>query len=130
MHWTGWPLDRFIVLFTAVAYLLVGIQVTLSHYRQNFHHKAMLVPVILAPLVFICGLWLAIANLNWLFNLFVVLLSIGLLSGFVGFYYHVHGVGLRVGGYTMRNFLVGPPAILPLLFTALSVLALLSIYWR
>lgn len=130
MHWNGWPLDRFIVLFTALAFLLIGIQVTMSHYRQNFHHKSMWVPIIASPLIFIVGLWLAFGNLNWLFYLFVVLMGIGILSGLVGFYYHFRGVGLRVGGYTMSNFLVGPPVILPLLITALSVLALLAIYWR
>lgn len=37
MVWTQWSLDRVIILLVGVAYLLLWIQVTLSHYRQNFH---------------------------------------------------------------------------------------------
>lgn len=130
MHWNLWSLDRFIVLFTGLAFLLIGIQVTMSHYRQNFHHKAMWVPVIEAPLIFFVGIWLAFANVQWLFYVFVTLMAVGTISGLVGFYYHFHGVGLRVGGHTARNYLVGPPVVLPLMITALCALALLAVYWR
>ncbi|MNW22307.1 hypothetical protein D3C71_2237120 [compost metagenome] len=54
----------------------------------------------------------------------------GTFIGAVGFYFHFHGVGIRVGGWTMRNFLVGPPVILPVLFIAISALGLIAVYWR
>lgn len=129
MNWTDWPLERFLILFVGFAYLLVGAQVTLSHYRQNFHHKAMWAPVIEAPVFCLTALTLAFYRTDWLVTLFFLMMLLGTVSGLAGFYYHLHGVGVRVGGYEFRNFLVGPPLILPLLFTAISSLGLAAIYW-
>jgi hypothetical protein len=55
---------------------------------------------------------------------------VGVLDGLIGFYFHFRGVGIRVGGYELRKFLIGPPVVLPLMFTALSVLGLVAVYWR
>lgn len=129
MLWDGWPLHRIIILFVGLAFLMMGIQVALFHYRQNFHHKSMWVPVMISPLLFIAGISFSIFKVDWLSNLFVVLLSLGAISGFIGFYFHFRGVGIRVGGWELRNFLIGPPVILPLMFTALSVLGLFAVYW-
>lgn len=41
MEWASWSLDRVLILFVSLAFLMIGIQVTLYHYRQNFHHAAM-----------------------------------------------------------------------------------------
>lgn len=128
--WNAWSLDRVVILFVGLAYLAIGIQVTLSHYRQNFHHKAMWGPVISAPFLCLVSIWLAAAPTAWLFTAFMILMYIGVLEGLVGFYYHFHGVGLRVGGWTSRNFLVGPPVVLPLMFTSIGLLGLLAYYWR
>lgn len=130
MNWNGWPLERIVILFASAAFLLVGIQVTLFHYRQNFHHKAMWVPVLELPVFFVVGLLYSFFAINSLGILFAVCMWIGIVSGMIGFYYHIRGVGVRVGGYAFRNFLVGPPAILPLLISAMSVLALIAYYWR
>jgi len=130
MIWQAWTLSRIVVLFVALAFLLVAIQVTMSHYRQNFYRKVMLVPVISAPIYFLVGLALAIWAKSWLFNTFHVLMWIAVLSGLAGFYYHVRGVGLRVGGYTVRNYLIGPPIIMPLVYSAMGALGLIAVYWR
>ncbi|GIP40289.1 hypothetical protein J31TS4_35690 [Paenibacillus sp. J31TS4] len=127
-NWTDWSLQRSVVLFVGLAFLLVGIQVTMSHYRQNFHHKAMWGPVLSSPLFFLCGVILAMVRVGWLQSLFAILMALGVLSGLVGFYYHFRGVGIRVGGYEARNFLIGPPIIMPLVYTALCVLGLLAVY--
>ncbi|WP_134699092.1 hypothetical protein [Ammoniphilus sp. YIM 78166] len=130
MHWGGWPLERMMILFISLAFLMIGIQVTLFHYRQNFHHKAMWIPVIAAPLFFLVGMGLTFYNEKWLSSLFFWLMWLGLVDGLIGFYYHFRGVGVRVGGWALRNFLIGPPIILPLMFTALSGLGLIIMYWR
>jgi hypothetical protein len=130
MGWNDWPLERWVILFVALAFLMISVQVTMSHYRQNFHHKAMYAPVIETPIFFIVGTCLVFWNVAWLQTLFVILMWVGSLSGLVGFYYHFHGVGVRVGGWTSRNFLVGPPVVLPVMITALSALALIAVYWR
>jgi hypothetical protein len=130
MYWNGWPWDRMVILFVAAAFLLVGIQVTLFHYRQNFHHKAMWAPVIAAPLFFVVGIIFSFYNIRWVEVLFQWCMWLGILDGLIGFYYHFRGVGIRVGGWTLRNFLIGPPIILPVVFTAVSALGLVALYWR
>ncbi|MCH5586050.1 hypothetical protein MK805_14000 [Shimazuella sp. AN120528] len=130
MYWNGWPLDRILVLFVGLAFLLMFIQVTMFHYRQNFHQKAMWIPVIASPLFFIAGMIFTYYQASWIKLLFKILMVIGILDGLIGFYYHFRGVGIRVGGWALRNFLIGPPIILPLVFTALSALGLIAAYWR
>ncbi|UUZ82724.1 hypothetical protein LJK88_01320 [Paenibacillus sp. P26] len=130
MQWVGWPLSRVVILFLGVAFLAIGLQVTLSHYRQNFHHKAMWAPVVSAPIFCLTAVFLAYMRPVWLLSLFLVFMWAGVFIGAVGTYFHFHGVGVRVGGYTSRNFLIGPPVVLPVMFAALSVLGLIAYYWR
>lgn len=130
MVWSGWPLERVLFLFVGIAFFAVGFQVTLSHYRQNFHHKAMWAPVISAPIFGLCGIALTLTRADWLMYTFMAFMWLGVIIGLTGSYFHLHGVGIRVGGYTVRNFLVGPPVALPSLFTAMSVLGLIAVYWR
>ncbi|MBE1442773.1 hypothetical protein [Paenibacillus sp. OAS669] len=130
MYWDSWSINRVLILFVSLAFLLIGIQVTMSHYRQNFHHKAMWMPVIASPLFLVTGLILTWYNLTWLHQLFIWFMWIGAIAGLLGFYFHFHGVGVRVGGWSRRNFLVGPPIIMPLMFTALNILGLIALYWK
>jgi hypothetical protein len=129
MNWTAWTLDRVVLLFVGLAYLLVGIQVTLSHYRQNFHHKVMYLPVTVAPVVFITATGLSLYRTDWLITLNLWLLWFAVIIGLIGFYRHFKGVGVRVGGYELRNFLMGPPVILPIVFAAVGGLGLITIYY-
>lgn len=128
--WNNWPIARVILLFAGVALLLIFIQVTLFHYRQNFRHFAMWLPVLGSPVIGLLALWLSLSNSAGIRNVVIVFLIIGLIAGLIGFLYHFQGVGKRVGGYKMPNFLVGPPIILPLMITALSALGLIALYWR
>ncbi|WP_199622621.1 hypothetical protein [Paenibacillus alkalitolerans] len=129
MFWDGWPIERILILFVSLAFMMIGIQVTMFHYRQNFHHKSMWVPVIEAPVFFMTGIALTFFNLTWLNVLFQAMMWIGVISGMIGSYFHVRGVGIRVGGWALRNFLIGPPVTLPMMFTAISVLGLIAVYW-
>lgn len=128
--WNGWPLDRVLLLFTALAFLLIFIQVLLFHYRQNFRHWAMWIPVLATPVLGVFLIIMALGNTSGVRPLVVVLLVAGVLGGLIGFYYHFRGVGTRVDGYRLQNFLVGPPVILPLMVTTISLLGLMAIYWR
>ncbi len=87
-------------------------------------------PVISSPIYSLAAIWIAISRPDWLLSVFVFLMWFGVLTGTAGFYYHFHGVGLRVGGYSMRNFLVGPPVLMPMMYIAISVLGLIAYYWR
>lgn len=130
MNWNGWPMERVLILFVTLAYLLIGIQVTMYHYRQNFHHKSMYIPVFLFPVFVVVGLILTIYNNPVIQLCFGVLMAIGMVVGLVGAYLHFRGIGVRVGSYRMlRNYLIGPPVILPLLFLAVGALGLIALYW-
>jgi lysylphosphatidylglycerol synthetase-like protein (DUF2156 family) len=128
--WNNWPIARVILLFTGLALLLIFIQVTLFHYRQNFRHWAMWLPVLGSPAIGLAALWLSLSNSPGIRNVTTVFLIIGLIAGLIGFFYHFRGVGQRVGGYKMPNFLAGPPIILPLMITAICILGLIALYWR
>lgn len=90
MYWDGWPLERILILFISLAFMMIGM-------------------------------------LNVVFQ---IMMWLGVVSGMIGSYFHVRGVGIRVGGWVLRNFLIGPPVTLPMMFTAMSVLGLIAIYWR
>lgn len=130
MIWTGWSLARIVVLLIGVAYLMISLQVTMFHYRQNFRNPAMWVPVISGPIIGLIAVLLALINTGVLLGLFKVLLWIAVLGGMIGFFFHFRGIGQRVDGYVMRNFLIGPPLILPLMFSAMAVFGLFAVYWR
>ncbi|HBN96923.1 MAG TPA: hypothetical protein DDZ66_11535 [Firmicutes bacterium] len=98
-------------------------------YRQNLRHWSQWVPVITLPILVLNALALTLWNLDWIRTLFIILCIADALGGLSGFYYHLCGVGQRVDGYRLQNFLVGPPIILPLMVTALSALGLLAVYW-
>lgn len=128
--WYGWPIARVILLFTGIAFLMISLQVTIFHYRQNFRHWAMIGPVAEGPLLGLLSIVLAFYNLPALRSITIVLLFVGVASGLAGTTFHVHGIGQRVGGYVeSQNYLIGPPLTLPMMFAAISVLGLIALYW-
>lgn len=130
MGWNGWPLDRVILLAAGVLFLVLFVQVTLFHYRQNFRHWSMWIPVLATPLFGLCLLLFAFYKASWLLYGLAVLLSVGVLAGMYGTYVHIRGVGERVGGYELRNFMIGPPLTLPALISALSLIGLIAVFWE
>ena len=129
--WNGWPLSRILLLFTGAAFLMISLQVTMYHYRQNFRHWAMYGPVFGGPLLGLLTIALAFYNVPVLRSITGVMLLVGIALGVAGGYLHFNGIGERVGGYgEAQNFLVGPPLKLPLMVTALSILGLIALYWR
>ena len=89
----------------------------------------MWIPVTATPVFGLCLIFYAYTKVPWLLFLLTVLLSVGIAAGAYGSYMHIHGVGERVGGYKMRNFLVGPPLTLPAMISAVSLLGLIALYW-
>ena len=127
--WNGWPLNRVVILFTAVGFGLIFIQVTLMHFRQNFHHWSQWLPVIALPVLALNAFTLAFVNHPAIRSIFAFLTILGFIEGIYGFYKHFTGVGKRVDGYRFHNFLVGPPVILPLMVSALCTMGILSLGW-
>lgn len=126
--WIGWPAERVLYLFLGVVSLAVALQVTLMHWRQNFRHWSMWVPVVATPALGFIALLLTLRNSDALRGLLFLCSAVAGVAGLVGTYYHWEGVGERVDGYTLNNFMVGPPITLPLLITALGTLGLIIIY--
>lgn len=129
MGWYGWSLDRVMIFALGLLFLVVFVQVTLFHYRQNFRHWSMWIPVIATPVFGLSLICYAFYNAAWLLSVLTVLLSVGIAAGAYGSYVHVQGVGERVGGFELRNFMIGPPLTLPALISANSLLALFALYW-
>lgn len=130
MPWNGWPLSRVVMLFAGLLFLVIFVQVTLFHYRQNFRHWSMWIPVLGTPIFGLAALVVTLFNASWLQKPLAFLLVVGLVAGLFGTHMHIRGVGKRVEGYVLRNFMTGPPLGLPLLVTAVSLLGLLGLYWR
>lgn len=129
MGWNGWPLSRVLDLIVGIGFLVIFVQVTMFHYRQNFRHWSMWIPVLATPVFGICLILYTFYSANWLLLVLTILLIVGGLAGVFGSFMHIHGVGKRVGGYKLRNFLIGPPLTLPGLITAFSVLGLFALHW-
>ena len=49
--WGGWDFQRFYLLFVAAAFVLLGLQVFLFHWRAAFSRPTMYLPVAAAPLL-------------------------------------------------------------------------------
>lgn len=128
--WNGWSMERMLFLFLGVTFLAIFVQVTLFHSRQNFRHPAMWFPVIGTPLLGVLSLWITSTPSAALITLFGVLAALGAVTGVVGTYFHLVGVGERVGGYTVNNFMTGPPPVLPLMVTVVSVLGLVVVLFH
>src|SRR5688572_2327221 len=119
--WAGWPFARGYLLLVALAFVVVGLQVLLFHWRAGFAHKTMYGPVLFAPVLVLAGVIGAIERagaLGWVvFGLFAA----GVLEGLVGVYERWRGIAHRIGGFSLRNLMSGPPPLLPVAFAALGV---------
>lgn len=128
--WDGWPFARVYLLLVAVAFLVIGAQVFLLHWRAAFRSKAMYGPVVLAPIVAAAGVAAAAVRndtIGWItFGVF----ALAFVDGLIGLAMHLQGIGRRVGGFTLRNVTAGPPPLLPLAFGALAVTGGLAIVWE
>lgn len=121
----AWSPQQFFYFFMGLAYLLVWLQVGLFHWRGAFRHWAMWGPISVAPLLILAGLLYPFFYGGWRDTLFVLVFVIGALDGLAGLFYHFMGVRHYVGGFNLRNVMVGPPVILPTVFFALSAAVLL-----
>lgn len=127
MDWTGWPLERGVLLLTGLLFLGIFTQVTMFHSRQNFRFPSQWVPVVATPVLGVLALLLVASPSPAVRAVFAPLLWVGAGAGVYGGVVHFLGVGQRVEGYTGYNFLVGPPIVLPLTITLVSLLGLLAL---
>jgi hypothetical protein len=128
--WDGWELGRAVLLFTAVAYVVVWVQVSLYHWAGGFKHVAMWGPVVATPVVAAGAVVGAVARDGAWGWIAVVLLALAVLSGLVGVYLHLRGLLSQIGGFSTRNLLSGPPLMLPLAYAALGALGIGALVWN
>jgi len=84
--WEGWPFARVYLLFLAIAFLSLGAQVLLFHWRAGFSRWTMYGPVLLAPVVALAAVVAAIMRdgiVGWL-ALVVFALGVGKRSARAG----------------------------------------------
>jgi hypothetical protein len=129
MAWAGWPLERFLYLFLAAAFLLVWLQVTLLHWRGGFRSKFMYGPVLFTPLLVVAGLAMGMTRQPAVSACFLVIYAVGVLEGVAGTALHLRGCAMMVGGVNLRNLMAGPPLFLPIIYLAVAALGLLIYYW-
>jgi hypothetical protein len=127
--WSGWDFQRFYLLFVAAAFALLGLQVLLFHWRAAFKKWTMYGPVLLAPVLAAAGVVGALSREGWLGWAVLIVFALGVVDGLVGVYEHVRGVVGRIGGFSLRNLVAGPPVLLPVTFTALAVSGGLAVLW-
>lgn len=128
--WDGWPFARLYLLLVAVAFLVVGAQVFLFHWRAAFRARAMYGPVIMAPVIAAAGVAAAIVRNDVIGWTAAAIFAVGFVDGLIGLVLHLRGVGQRVGGFTLRNVVAGPPFLLPLAFGALALTGGLAVVWQ
>ena len=128
--WDGWPFARVYLLLVAVAFLVVGAQVFLFHWRAAFRSKAMYGPVVMAPIIAAAGVAAAIVRNDVIGWTAAAIFGIGLVDGLIGLALHLRGIAARVGGFTARNLTAGPPPLLPLAFAALALTGGLAVVWQ
>ncbi|MEJ6951605.1 hypothetical protein [Natronospora cellulosivora (SeqCode)] len=101
-------------------FLLWALAAHLFHYRQNFYHWSLWVPVFslyfLAALITIAELYPA----SWILYLLGITLVFVIVTHLWGFYLHLDGIRKRVGGNNVHNHMIGPPVILPLIVATVA----------
>jgi hypothetical protein len=127
--WRGWPFERVYLVLVATAFVVVGLQVFLFHWRGAFRSKSMYAPVLGAPAITLAGLVGAISRSGWIGWVVFAVFAIGVLDGLYGTVLHLKGIKERIGGFTLRNLTTGPPFLLPVAFAALALTGSLAVSW-
>ncbi len=119
--------QRGLAVATALSAFFSGFESLYSHYKNNFTYRIEWVPILLTPAIMIAGFGAA-----WKRSIARTLLpltsALAVISGGIGFFYHVRGVWRRPGGLKLPiyNIIYGPPIFAPLLFAATGFLGLLA----
>jgi hypothetical protein len=128
--WDGWPFARLYMLLVAIAFAVIGLQVLLFHWRAGFRRLTMYGPVLLAPLLVVAGVIGALQRDGLLGWVVLGVFALGIVDGLVGVVEHLRGIARRVGGFSLRNLMSGPPPLLPVAFMALALTGALALLWE
>jgi hypothetical protein len=128
--WDGWPFARLSMLLVALAFAVIGLQVLLFHWRAGFRSWTMYGPVLLAPVLVLAGVLGAVQRDGLVGWAVLAIFGLGIVDGLVGVVEHLRGIARRIGGFSLRNLMSGPPPLLPVAFTALALTGALALLWE
>jgi len=128
--WDGWPFARLYMLLVALAFAVVGLQVLLFHWRGGFRRLTMYGPVLLAPMLVLAGVIGALQRDGVLGWIVLAVFAFGIVDGLIGIAEHLRGIARRIGGFSLRNLMSGPPPLLPVAFMALALTGALALVWE
>ena len=128
--WDGWPFARLYMLLVALAFAGVGLQVLLFHWRAAFRRWTMYGPVLLAPVLVLAGVVGALKRDGALGWIVLAVFALGIVDGLIGIFEHLRGIARRIGGFSLRNLMSGPPPLLPVAFMALALSGALALVWE
>lgn len=114
-------------IFHPFKWVLWAAASQLFHYRQNFYHWSLWVPVVTLWSLAFTLLLHEFLEAQWTFIIVMINLFIVMTTHLWGFYLHWIGVSKRVGGQNIHNHMVGPPVILPLIVFTVSTLDFLRL---
>ena len=118
------------VLLSLVAIALGGatLQAAILHYRGAFNNPLMYAPLTVPVLAIVMSVWMIVVPNDMVSLALTVLLWLTFLLGFVGLGMHLRGFGRQMGGLyvTIFNWLEGPPAFAPALFTGFAGVGLIA----
>jgi len=119
--------QRIMGVATAISAFFSGFESLYSHYKNNFTYRIEWTPILLTPAVMLAGIG-SVWSRTVARTLLPLTSALALLSGTVGFFYHVRGILRRPAGIKkpLYNILYGPPIFAPLLFAATGFLGLLA----
>ena len=119
-------------LLILVAIALAGaiLQAGVLHYRGAFNNPLMYAPLTVPVMAVVMSIWVIISPNNTVLLVFTILLWVTFLIGFIGLGMHLRGFGRQMGGLyvTVFNWLEGPPAFAPALFTGFAAVGLIAAY--
>ena len=119
-------------LLLMIAFALAGatLQATILHYRGAFNNPLMFVPLTVPVLAIAMSIWMIVGPNETVLLVFTILLWLTFLIGFVGLGMHLRGFGRQMGGLyvTLFNWLEGPPAFAPALFTGFAGVGLITVH--
>lgn len=123
--------ERALSGITAISAVLVAFEVYYEHYKGSFGNKMMWSPIVVTPPIVasgIAGIFSRRVAKTWL----PFTSAIYVLTGLIGFFFHVRGVHRRPGGWRepTYNIVMGPPTVAPGLFAMVGGMGLLAALLR
>jgi hypothetical protein len=127
----GMSLRTALLILVAIALAGATFQATILHYRGAFNNPLMFAPLSAPALAIIVSIGMIVIPNELTSLVLAILLWLTFLIGFVGLGMHLRGFGRQMGGLyvTIFNWLEGPPAFAPALFTGFAGVGLITIYF-